>query len=144
MLFGRKKRHITRILVVEDEPLVAFDTEYFLTASGFEIAATVDSVADALRVIEGGTEVDLVLADVNLADGSGVDVARTAHGRGIPVLLVTGACPEGARVFAAGCLAKPYPQKDLLGAINAIGAVIGGEKLPNRLPSGFNLFDSAA
>ncbi|KQM98868.1 response regulator [Sphingomonas sp. Leaf25] len=144
MLFGRKKRHITRILVVEDEPLVAFDTEYFLTASGFEIAATVDSVADALRVIEGGTEVDLVLADINLVDGSGLDVARTAHGRGIPVLLVTGSCPEGARVFAAGCLAKPYPQKDLLGAINAIGAVIGGEKLPNRLPSGLNLFGSAA
>ncbi len=144
MLFGRKKRHITRILVVEDEPLVAFDTEYFLTASGFEIAATVDTVAGALATIDSGTEIHLVLADVNLSDGSGIDVARSAHERGIPVLLVTGACPEDARVFAAGCLAKPYPQKDLLGAIDAIGAVIGGDKLPNRLPSGFNLFRSAA
>ncbi|MEP9400789.1 response regulator [Sphingomonas silueang] len=144
MLFGRKKRQITRILVVEDEPLVAFDTEYFLSASGFEIAATVDSVADALRLVESDETLELVLADVNLADGSGVDVARTAHGRGIPVLLVTGACPEDARVFAAGCLAKPYAQKDLLGAIDAIDAVIGGNQPPRRLPSGFSLFRPAA
>ncbi len=144
MLFGRKKRHITRILVVEDEPLVAFDTEHFLEASGFEIAGTVDTVAEAVAAIEGGLELDLILCDVNLSDGSGLDVARFAHERGVPVLLVTGACPEDARVFAAGWLAKPYPQKDLLGAIEAIGAVIVGEKLPRRLPQGFDLFHTAA
>jgi CheY-like chemotaxis protein len=144
MLFGRKKRHINRILVVEDEPLVAFDTEHFLGSAGFEIAATVDTVAGACATLEGGMEVDLVLVDINLSDGSGLDVARCAHERGVPVLLVTGSCPQGAQVYAAGCLAKPYPQKDLLSAIDAIGAVIGGAKLPRRLPSGFNLFRTAA
>jgi DNA-binding response OmpR family regulator len=144
MLFGRKKRHITRILVVEDEPLVAFDTEHFLEASGFEIVGTVDTVAGAMVALDAQDELHLILADVNLSDGSGLDVARSAHERGIPVLLVTGACPEGARVFAAGCLVKPYAQKDLLGAIDAISAVIGGDKLPRRLPSGFNLFRTAA
>lgn len=144
MLFGRKKRHINRILVVEDEPLVAFDTEHFLGASGFEIAATVDTVAGALATLESGCDLDLVLVDINLSDGSGLDVARSAHERGMPVLLVTGACPQGAQVFAAGCLSKPYPQRDLLSAIDAIDAVIGGAKLPRRLPSGFNLFRTAA
>ncbi len=144
MLFGRKKRNITRILVVEDEPLVAFDTEHFLIASGFEIAGTVDTVAAALATIEGEGELDLILADVNLSDGSGLDVARIAHARGIPVLLVTGSCPEGADGIAAGWLAKPYPQKDLLGAIDAIAAVLGGEKLPRRLPQGFDLFPRPA
>ncbi len=146
MLFGRKKRHITRVLVVEDEPLVAFDTEYFLSAAGYEIAATVDSVADALRLVESDDAIELVLADVNLADGSGLEVARAAHGRGMPVLLVTGSCPcsDEARAVAAGCLSKPYVQKDLLSAIEAIGAVIGGDSLPGRLPSGFALFRSAA
>lgn len=144
MLFGRKKRNITRILVVEDEPLVAFDTEHFLGTCGFEVAATVDSVAGALAAIDSGIGIDLVLADVNLADGSGIDVARSAHAAGIPVLLVTGACPEGARIYAAGCLSKPYPQKDLLNAINAIDAVVGGDKPPRRLPSGFNLFGTVA
>ncbi|MBL7372976.1 response regulator, partial [Escherichia coli] len=50
-MFGRKKRRIERVLVAEDEPLVAFDTEHFLTGEGFAVAATVDTVAEALRVI---------------------------------------------------------------------------------------------
>ena len=50
MMFGRKKRRITRILIVEDEPLVAFDTEHFLREEEFEIVATVDSVVDAMKL----------------------------------------------------------------------------------------------
>lgn len=143
MLFGRMKRQICRLLIVEDEPLVAFDTEHFLREAEFEIVATVDRVATALEVIRTETELDLVLVDISLADGSGFDVAHAAHGAGIPVLFVTGACPEGARDVAAGCLSKPYAQRDLLAAIDAIEAVIVGRK-PRRLPDGFSLFDKAA
>jgi len=144
MLFGRKKRRIERLLVVEDEPLVAFDTEHFLTGEGFTIGATVDLVAEALEAIASDDALDLVLVDVNLADGSGVEVARAAHARGIPVLFVTGHCPGEARALAAGCLAKPYPQRDLLAAIAAIEAVIDGGKPPKRLPGSFNLFLTTA
>ena len=49
MLFARRKRLISRLLLVEDEPLVAFDTEHFLREAEFEIVATVDRVADALE-----------------------------------------------------------------------------------------------
>lgn len=140
MLFGRKKRRIERVLVVEDEPLVAFDTEHFLTSEGFVIVATVDTIADALQVIANDAELDLVLADVSLADGSGVEVARVAQTRGLPVLFVTGSFPQEARSLAAGCLAKPYPQRDLLAAIGAIEAVLEGEKAPRRLPGSFSLF----
>ncbi|WCM28376.1 response regulator [Sphingomonas sp. QA11] len=143
MLFGRKKRQICRLLIVEDEPLVAFDTEHFLREAEFEIVATVDRVATALEVIRTERELDLVLVDISLADGSGFDVAHAAHGASIPVLFVTGACPEGARDVAAGCLSKPYAQRDLLAAIDAIEAVIVGKK-PRRLPDGFSLFDKAA
>jgi len=143
MLFGKKKRRISRLLIVEDEPLVAFDTEHFLREAEFEIVATVDRVVTALEVIRGDDIVDLVLVDISLADGSGLDVAHAAHGAGIPVLFVTGACPEGARDVAAGCLAKPYAQRDLLASINAIEAVIDGKK-PKKLPNGFSLFDKAA
>ncbi|MBQ1499250.1 MAG: response regulator [Sphingomonas sp.] len=144
MMFGRKKRRIERLLVVEDEPLVAFDTEHFLTGEGFAVAATVDTVAEALRVIAADAGLDLVLADVSLADGSGVEVARAAQGRGLPVLFVTGSFPEEARALAAGCLAKPYPQRDLLAAITAIEAVLEGTRAPRRLPGSFSLFLSAA
>ena len=144
MLFGKKKRRIERLLIVEDEPLVAFDNEHFLNAEGFEIVATVDTVAAALRVIgEEDQEIDLVLVDVSLSDGSGVDVAKAAHAKGFPILFVTGNCPGEAKALAAGCLSKPYPQRDLLAAIDAIEAIAEGKK-PKRLPGSFILFKKAA
>ena len=139
MLFGKKDRRITRILVVEDEPLVAFATEHFLEGEGFEIVATLDTVADARTAIDGQEAIHLVLVDVNLSDGSGVDVARAARDRGIPVVFVTGSFPDDARPLAAGCLAKPYVQRDLLSAIQAIERVLDG-KSPRRLPGSFSLF----
>jgi CheY-like chemotaxis protein len=139
MLFGKKDRRITRVLVVEDEPLVAFDTEHFLTGEGYEIVGTLDTVAGALAALESAEDIHLVLVDVNLSDGSGVDVARAAHGRGINAVFVTGTCPSEAKAFAVGCLSKPYPQRDLLAAIAAVEAVLSG-KMPKRLPPNFNLF----
>lgn len=143
MLFGRRRRLLEKLLVVEDEPLVAFDTEYMLSEQGYHIVATVDRVADALRVIQTGAAIDLILVDVSLADGSGIDVARAAAVRGIPVLFVTGACPTDAEAVAMGCLAKPYSQRDLLGAIDAIEQ-LGSGKPPPRLPSGLRLFGNRA
>ncbi|MEN2787510.1 response regulator [Sphingomonas qilianensis] len=142
MLFGKKTRRIVKLLIVEDEPLVAFDTEHFLREESFEIVATVDRVVHAMAVLEGEDEVDLLLVDVNLADGSGLDVARAAHAAGIPVIFVTGDCPPGADEVGVGFLSKPYAQKSLLGAISAVEALLDG-KPPKRLPSGFQLFGAA-
>jgi DNA-binding response OmpR family regulator len=142
MIFARKKRRIERLLLVEDEPLVAFDTEHFLTDAAFEIVGTVDTVIAATALIEGGAAIDLVLVDVRLADGSGLDVARAARGRAIPVLFVTGNLPPEAAEMAHGFLPKPFGQRDLLAAIMAIDSQIGG-KAPKRLPSGMQLFERA-
>ncbi|RDE06060.1 response regulator [Sphingomonas aracearum] len=142
-MFGRKKRQIERLLIVEDEPLVAFDNEHFLRDEGFEIVATVDRVADAVAVLADGVAVDLVLVDIGLADGSGLDVARAAKARGIAALFVTGACPDGGREVAAGCLTKPYTQRELLGAIDAIGDALAGKRA-RRVPAGFTLFQQVA
>lgn len=139
MLFGRRKRQVGRLLLVEDEPLVAFDNEHLLSDAGFEIVATVDRVAAAVAAIGDGEGVDLVIADVRLADGSGVDVARAAHAAGVPVLFVTGARPADGEALAAGWLAKPYAPRDLIGAIRAIEARREG-RAPRRLPAGLELF----
>jgi DNA-binding response OmpR family regulator len=141
MFFGKKKRTIVRLLVVEDEPLVAFDTEHLLTEENYEIVATVDRVASALSLIEEA-EIDLVLVDVELADGSGIEVARAASGRGVPVMFVTGNFSVEAEPFGIGLLSKPYQQRDLLGAIEAIDAKVSGRKI-GRLPSGFRVFEKA-
>ena len=140
-MFGRKKRRIVNLLLVEDEPLVAFDNEHALTDAGFKIVATVDRVATALARLGGDAAIDLVVADVQLADGSGVDVARAAQAAGVPVLFVTGQCPPDARALAQGCLAKPYNPRDLAAAIHAIETQLDGRE-PKRVPTGFTLFDN--
>jgi len=142
MLFGKKKRSIVRLLIAEDEPLVAFDTEYLLTEQNFTVVATVDRVAQAIAVIENGAAIDLVLVDVNLADGSGIDVARAARARGMPVMFVTGNFPDEAAEFAVACLSKPYAQRDLLDAIAVLEHRSAGKKV-RKLPAGFRLFEQA-
>lgn len=142
-LFTRKKRLFNRLLIVEDEPLVAFETEYFLRDEGFDVVGTVDRVDAALALIEAGTVIDLVLVDISLADGSGVDVAKAAIAAGIVVLFVTGDCPLEAQLLADGWLGKPYAQRDLAQAIAVIEGVRGGV-VPKRLPPGFTLFKTVA
>jgi DNA-binding response OmpR family regulator len=139
VVFGRKKRRIVRLLVVEDEPLVAFDNEHALSDAGFEIVATVPGVESAIAALGDG--VDLVVSDIRLADGSGLDVARAAREAGIPVLFVSGLCPDGAEELAAGCLSKPYQPKDLVNAITAVDAMLAGERV-RRVPAGLTLFDA--
>ncbi len=139
MLFGKRERRIRRILVVEDEPLVAFDNEYMLKDADYEVVATVDSFADAAAVI-AAEQIDLVLTDLSLAgDGDGTDVARAAGARGIPVLFVTGQCTGEARSLALGCLAKPYSEKVLLGALAAIDDHLQG-KTRRKVPAELTLY----
>ncbi|HWI85098.1 MAG TPA: response regulator [Sphingomonas sp.] len=138
MLFGKRERTIRRILIVEDEPLVAFDNEHILREAGYEIVATVDSAPDAIDVM--GDEVHLALADVNLsAGGNGRDVARAAQAKGVPLIFVTGGCPDDARALAVGLLAKPFSPRDLLAAIDIVDAKLSGRR-PKRSPSNFTLF----
>ena len=144
MLFGKRERLIRRILIVEDEPLVAFDNEHMLGEAGYEVVATVDSLADARPVIESEEQLDLVLTDIRLSgDGDGTDVARIARERGIPVLFVTGFCPIEAQSLAVGCLAKPYTDKVLRAALDCLDDVLQGREV-KKLPPQLSLYEQAA
>src|SRR5207253_7418730 len=86
MLFGKRKQVVKRILIVEDEPLTAFDNENMLGDAGYEIVATVDDLDEALEIL-GREEVHLVLSDVRLrSQQTGIDLARAAKEKGIPTL----------------------------------------------------------
>ena len=138
MLFGQSGRRIERLLIVEDEPLVAFDNEHFLATHGYTVVATIDNARAAQALIAAGG-IDLILSDIKLNDSDGRDVARAAKRAGIPVLFVTASCPIDAQDVAIGCLAKPYTQKDLHAAIDAVAARLAGEK-PKRLPKVLTLY----
>ncbi|MFL6720207.1 MAG: response regulator [Sphingomonas sp.] len=137
MLFGKRKRVVKRILIVEDEPLTAFDNENILGDAGYEIVATVDDFDEALAII-AREPVDLVLSDIRLRSQSGIELARAAKQRGIPTLFATGHSNPRASEIAVGCLAKPYSERQLCKAIECVDRHLQGEKV--KPPKGLELF----
>ncbi len=136
---SRANRVIGTVLVVEDEPLVAFDNEHALILAEYRIAATVDDYASAVEVMEAGG-VDLVIADINLRGSqTGLDVACRASELTLPVLFVTATCPIDAQELAVGCLAKPFSAKELVSAIRAIDLALRGARR-GKGPANLTLF----
>ena len=139
MLFSGKDRKLRRVLVVEDEPLVAFDNEHVLTEAGYEVVGTVDTAEAAIELIIRQAP-DIVLCDLNIAgERSGMDVAGAARERGIKVLFVTASCPSEAQALAVGCLSKPYLPRDLSDALAAVDAALSGAT-PRRVPASLSLY----
>jgi CheY-like chemotaxis protein len=85
----------------------------------------------------------LVLSDLSLAGGgSGLDVARAAHERGVPVLFVTANPPPEARELAIGCLHKPYNERQLKAALKTVDAMLSGGKVKQQ--DGLTLYTAEA
>jgi two-component SAPR family response regulator len=138
MLFGKRKQVVKRILIVEDEPLTAFDNENILGDAGYEIVATVDDLDEALKVLDR-EEVHLILSDVRLrSQQTGIHLAHAAKQRRIPTLFATGHPYPGASEIAIGCLLKPYNQRQLCKAIECVDRHLQGEKV--KAPKGLELF----
>jgi CheY-like chemotaxis protein len=79
-----------RILVVEDESLVAMLLETILEDLGCETVGPVSSVAEALEVIAGDDRLDGGLLDVNVAGVEIFPVAAELEARGVPFVFSTG------------------------------------------------------
>ena len=142
MLFGKRKQIVKRILIVEDEPLTAFDNENILGDAGYHIVATVCELEDALAALEREM-IDLVLSDVRLKDDqSGIHIARVARSKGIPTLFATGHPHPGAAEIAVGCLIKPYSDRQLMKAINCVDRHLQGETV--KAPKGLELYPAIA
>jgi len=138
MLFGKRKQVVKRILIVEDEPLTAFDNENMLGDAGYEIVATVDDLDHALDILDR-EEVHLVLSDVRLRkQQTGIKLAQHAKQKGVPTLFATGHPYPGASEIAVGCLLKPYSERQLLKAIECVDRHLQGESV--KPPRGLELF----
>lgn len=83
VLGGRK------VLIAEDDPLLALDLEDLLHGFGCAVLGPVASVAMALDVLSSQRP-DLALLDLELQDGRSVPVARALGTLGVPTALITG------------------------------------------------------
>lgn len=103
-----------RILIVEDEALVAMLVEDALEEAGFGVIGPVRSVAQALEALET-EQPDAAVLDLNLAGENSVAVADALVARGIPFVVATGYGAAGlpATHRDALVLPKPYDPADL-------------------------------
>ena len=139
MLFGKRKRVVNRILIVEDEPLTAFDNEVMLGDLGYEVVATLASFEDAIELLER-EKIDLILSDYRLSgERSGLDLARAAKKRNVPIVFSTGhTLPPESVELALGCITKPYTERTLKLALNAVDRHLAGERA--KPPKGVELY----
>jgi len=121
--FDREAIVAKRILVVEDERIVARDLCRTLEGMGFQVGEAARSADEAMERTEAQVP-DLVLMDIRIkGDADGIDVAAELKRRyDVPVVFLTASSDEGTRQRALqtqpyGYLPKPFTQTTLRTAI---------------------------
>lgn len=131
-----------RILVVEDEALIAMVLVEVLAEDGHEVIGPAATVEQALALCEDAPP-QLALLDITLqGGGSGLDVARALFRRwGVRSIFASSQVCEArrARDIALGCIRKPYVTETVLRSIEAARAVVDGAP-PPRPPAGFESY----
>ena len=113
-----------RILVVEDEPLIAMMLEDFVDALDHVHAGTADSVASAMTLIDAGG-IDAAIMDVNLRGGEkSWPIADALDDRDIPFILTSGGSGDDIppRHRAAPRLDKPFTMDGIAFALASFPA----------------------
>ena len=107
-----------RVLVVEDEALVALDIAEQLTDAGFGVIGPATSVTKALKLI-GEVGCDAAVLDVNLRDETAEPVASELRSRQIPFLFLSAVSGEQLPAGFGGevLLAKPARSDVLIAAL---------------------------
>ena len=112
------KAEARRILIVEDQPLIAMELENMLIGLGHSVTATATRIEKALSLAES-SEFDLAVLDINLAGSNTFQVAAILRKRGIPFFFTSGYGRDGLvdGYRGANLLTKPFGPRDLANMI---------------------------
>lgn len=111
-----------KIIIIEDEPLIAAGLAAIVQELGHETTAIFPSGIDALQQADS-LDADLILVDINLPQMDGIAVMKEIHKRQpIPCIFITGyseldLIQRAQSVFTFGYLIKPVDANDLRAAI---------------------------
>jgi CheY-like chemotaxis protein len=115
------RAHTGRVMIIEDESIIAMHLRSIVASLGHEVAGVVRTHQEAVR-LAGETMPDLILADINLADGSsGIEaVKEILEEQSVPVIFIT-AYPErlltGERPEPAYLITKPFEPETVAATI---------------------------
>ncbi|MFC0410676.1 response regulator [Roseomonas elaeocarpi] len=113
-----------RLLVAEDDYLIADEMRELLEESGAEVVGPAPTVRDAMELLAGAGAIDGAVLDVNLRGEMSYGVADALLARGVPFVFVTGydsgVIPQ--RYAAVGRCEKPVRIDAVLRALGFGGA----------------------
>ena len=122
-----------RILIVEDEPIIAGALQDDLSLEGYDVTVIGDGAAGARYAIE--YPVDLIVLDIMLPSRDGIDVCRDLRRAGLktPILMLTARVQEAEKIlaFESGAddyVTKPFGTKELRARIKALLRRAGNDR----------------
>lgn len=116
--------HGTRVLVVEDEPVVAMCLEDILECLGCVTIGPASRLSEGLALAQAGG-IDAAILDINLGGERSNRIAQALIDQGIPFAFASGygAAPEGFE--GPPFIEKPYREADIVWVLTAM---LGGEQ----------------
>ena len=118
---------VTRVLIVDDHHLVRLAIETLLESEPeLSIVAQADTLERGCAAV-AATDPDVVLLDVHLPDGDGLDLCREAVARGVKVLVLTAYAGEeliveAMQAGASGYVLKQDPADEIVAALRTVGS----------------------
>jgi two component transcriptional regulator, winged helix family len=119
---------MTTILLLEDDPAIAATLQFSLQREGWQVLWA-DMVAKVLPLLKHHQNIDAVILDIGLPDGSGFDVCKMIRQGDlcpfVPILFLTARDDEvdtiiGLEMGADDYIAKPFSSRELIARIKAI------------------------
>ncbi|MBV8364613.1 MAG: response regulator transcription factor [Candidatus Eremiobacteraeota bacterium] len=113
-----------RILIVDDEPQIGDVLNAYLQREGFQ--TVFKESAESAREAVAADAPDLMILDINLPDGSGLDLLREfGAARGIPTLMLTARTDEvdrivGLEMGADDYIIKPFSPREVVARVRAV------------------------
>jgi DNA-binding response OmpR family regulator len=110
-----------RVLIVEDEALIALTLEELLIDAGFDVVGVAGRLDAALAIIERDI-CDAAILDTNLAGVSAGPAATALRARGVPFIVVSGYLPAQQPPAFSGALSlrKPCGPEQLVQALHSL------------------------
>jgi PAS domain S-box-containing protein len=121
-VIGLKRDEKPRVLLVEDEALVAMMIQETMTEFGFQVIGPVSTASEALAAARN-SQFEAAVLDINLGDGMVYTVAEILSKRGVPFVFVTGYDAESidSRFTGVPVLQKPI-ERNMLQKVFLLGA----------------------
>lgn len=110
-----------RVLVVEDNPALAFDIDDALRESGAEVVGPALDIASGMALLRQDA-LDAAVLDIDIGGTPVWPIARELKQEGVPFVFVSGDCDKGfpADFTDAVCLHKPAPAEAILTTVAAV------------------------